>query len=107
MCALGGGAGGVEKIVVGVNLLTKTPALWDDVMRALRTILRASDTTFDGRDLVAALKRKGLELNEEHKGQPVLMDELTQIFREMNLSLALIQGLTTWQLQIISIPPRK
>ena len=101
------GGGGVKTLrtVARVHQLTRAPASRDDVVRALKTILRANSTTFDGRSLVAMLKKKGLEVDEDFKNQPILMSELTEVFRELDLSLALICDLATWEIHLVHLPP--
>ena len=95
----------VSPTVRYVSRITKEPARLEELRAAIEDILSIRDTCWDGEDLVRNLEHRGFIIEEDPRGQSLFVEELTRIFADKRLSLALTttRGVKHWVFQLISL----
>ena len=91
--------------VPGAVRIVQEPVSYGEVREKLRAVLGLDSTSLDGGEIVDALRKCCIDIEETPRGQLILMDELTKLMGELGLSIALVRDLATWHLEIVT--PRR
>ena len=93
-----------KEYLTTIRLATRKAITSQHLKLALTNILFLKNTLWDGESLVETLDSQGFEIETDPEGQPLFLDELTEVVRALNLRVALTKtrGVGRWVFQLVA-----